>query len=73
MAALGKTLAIVGLLVALLGLFIWAGGSIPGLFRLGRLPGDVHIRSANFSLYFPITTCIILSIVISLIITLLRR
>jgi DUF2905 family protein len=73
MAPLGKALVVAGLFVALLGLFIWSGGSVPVLNRLGRLPGDIHIRTANFSFYFPITTCIVLSIVISLLIVLLRR
>jgi len=41
MAALGKPLVIIGLLIALLGLLVWGGGSIPVVNRLGRLPGDI--------------------------------
>jgi formate hydrogenlyase subunit 3/multisubunit Na+/H+ antiporter MnhD subunit len=73
MVPLGKALVTVGLVIALLGLFIWVGGSIPIVSRLGRLPGDIRIRGANFSFYFPIMTCIVLSIAISLVIALLRR
>jgi len=73
MAALGKALVIIGLLIALLGLLVWGGGSIPLVNRLGRLPGDIYIRRDNFSFYLPITTCILVSIVISLLIGLLRR
>jgi formate hydrogenlyase subunit 3/multisubunit Na+/H+ antiporter MnhD subunit len=73
MAALGKVLVIIGLLIALLGLLVWGGGSIPLVNRLGRLPGDIYIRRDNFSFYLPITTCILVSIVISLLIGLLRR
>jgi hypothetical protein len=73
MAALGKPLVIIGLLVALLGLLVWGGGSIPLVNRLGRLPGDVYIRRDNFTFYLPITTCILVSIVISLLVGLLRR
>jgi hypothetical protein len=66
-------LVIVGLLVALLGLLVWGGGSIPLVNRLGRLPGDIYIRRDNISLYLPITTCIVLSVVLSILIGLLRR
>jgi DUF2905 family protein len=73
MALIGKTLVIIGLLVVVCGLLVWSGGSLPVVNRLGRLPGDIHIRRGNFTFYLPITTCIILSIVISLLIRLLRR
>ncbi len=73
MAPLGKALAIIGLLLALLGLVIWSGGSAPMLNRLGRLPGDIYIRRGNFSFYFPITTAIVVSVIISLLLALLRR
>ena len=66
-------MVIIGLLVAVLGLLVWSGGSIPLVNRLGRLPGDIYLRRDNFTFYLPITTCIVLSIVISLIIGLLRR
>jgi formate hydrogenlyase subunit 3/multisubunit Na+/H+ antiporter MnhD subunit len=73
MAPLGKTLMIVGLVVALLGFLIWGGSSVPILNRLGRLPGDIYIRRDNFTFYFPITTAIVVSIAISLLLALLRR
>ena len=66
-------MVIIGLLIAVLGLLVWSGGSIPLVSRLGRLPGDIYIRRDNFTFYLPITTCIVLSIVISLLIGLLRR
>lgn len=73
MAPVGKALVIIGLLVVVCGLLVWSGGSLPVVNRLGRLPGDLHIRRGNFTFYLPITTCIVLSIVISLLIKLLRR
>jgi Protein of unknown function (DUF2905) len=73
MASLGKALVIIGLVIAVLGLLVWSGGSIPLVSRLGRLPGDIYIRRDNFTFYLPITTCIVLSIVVSLLIGLLRR
>jgi hypothetical protein len=73
MVPVGKALVAIGLVVTLLGLLVWSGGSMPLINRLGRLPGDVYIRRNNFSFYLPVTTCIVLSIVISLIIGFLRR
>jgi DUF2905 family protein len=73
MAPIGKALVIIGLLVALLGILVWSGGSVPLINRFGRLPGDLYIRRDNFAFYFPITSCIVLTIVISLVIGLLRR
>ena len=61
------------MLLALLGLAVWGGGSVPLVNRLGRLPGDIYIRRDNFNLYLPITTCIVVSVVLSILIGLLRR
>ena len=64
---MGKALVIVGLVVAALG----------GLMLLGvplfRLPGDVAVRRGNFSFYFPLTTSILLSILLTLLFAFLRR
>ena len=64
---MGKTLVFLGLGVAALGLVIMLG--VP----VGRLPGDVYVKRANFSFYFPMTTSIILSIILTLIFALFRR
>jgi Protein of unknown function (DUF2905) len=73
MAPVGKVLVIIGLLIVMCGLLVWGGGSLPVVNRLGRLPGDIYIRHGNFTFYLPITTCIVLSIFVSLLIRLLRR
>ena len=73
MTALGKALILIGLILALAGLIVWSAGSMPLVNRLGRLPGDIYIRRDNFAFYLPLTTCILLSIIISLVIGLLRR
>jgi hypothetical protein len=73
MAPLGKGLVAFGIVVALLGILLWGAGSIPMLDRMGRLPGDIYVRRGNFSFYFPVTTAIIVSIVLSLLLALLRR
>jgi hypothetical protein len=70
MRDLGKLLVLAGLAMAILGLIIWKTG---GLGALGRLPGDISIRRPNFSLYFPLTTCILISIILTLLMWLFRR
>jgi ABC-type tungstate transport system substrate-binding protein len=62
---LGKWLILLGLLVAAVGGFFFIGGRLP--FRLGRLPGDIAIEGRRGSFYFPIVTCILLSVVLTLI------
>ena len=66
---MARWLVIVGLVLVVVGL-AW-----PWLSRLGlgRLPGDIHIERDGFNFYFPITTSIIVSLVISLVIWLFRR
>ncbi|AMV72997.1 hypothetical protein DBW_2673 [Desulfuromonas sp. DDH964] len=67
---LGKLLILIGLLLVCAGVFLSLGGKIP---PLGRLPGDLHMESKNFSFYFPLTTCILVSLLLSLIIWIFRR
>ncbi len=64
---MGKTLVIVGLVIAALGVVMMLG--VP----LGRLPGDIAIRRGHFSFYFPLTTSIVLSIVLTLLLAWFRR
>lgn len=62
---LGKGLLIFGLIIAAIGVFLIAGAKMP--FRLGRLPGDISYHGRSGTVYFPIVTCIILSIALTLI------
>jgi hypothetical protein len=64
---MGKTLLLVGLGIAALGLLVMLG--VP----LGRLPGDIQMRRGHFSFYVPLTTSIVLSIILTLILALFRR
>jgi len=74
MAPAGKTLIVLGLAIAVIGVLLWGGTSIPIIGPIiGRLPGDIYIRRGNFSFYFPITTAIVVSIVLSLVLALMRR
>lgn len=64
MSELGKFLFVTGLVITLLGLLFWTG-LVPR--RLGRLPGDIRIERGNSAYHFPIVTCIVVSMVLSLI------
>ena len=64
---MGKTLVLLGLGIAALGLVIMLG--VP----LGRLPGDFYVRRGSFSFYFPLTTSIVLSILLTLVLAFFRR
>jgi hypothetical protein len=70
MPAVGKLLIIFGITIVLVGLALSSG---LGTGWLGRLPGDIRIERGNSGFYFPIVTCIIISIVLSLIFSLFRR
>jgi hypothetical protein len=66
----GRTLLIIGAIMLVLGGLMLVGGRF---FGLGRLPGDIFIERGNFSFYFPIVTCIILSLLLTLILHIFRR
>jgi ribose/xylose/arabinose/galactoside ABC-type transport system permease subunit len=66
----GKILITLGSLMVLLGFALWSGF---GAGWLGRLPGDIRIERGHSAFYFPIVTCIIISIVLSVILSLFRR
>jgi hypothetical protein len=70
MRDMGRFLILIGVVTALVGLVLW-GGFAPRW--LGRLPGDIRIERGNFAFYFPIVTCIIISVVLTLILSLFRR
>jgi len=70
MNELGKLLVAAGLLLAAAGALIWSGF---GRGWLGRLPGDIHYTRGNFSFHFPIVTCLLASLVLTLLLWLFRR
>ncbi len=67
---LAKMLIIVGGIIVLIGVILLFANKIP---YIGRLPGDIIIKRKNFTFYFPLTTLIILNLVIYLIVYLLRK
>lgn len=60
---LGKTLVIIGIVIAVAGLLLAVGGKLP--FRLGRLPGDIAYQGRHGSFYFPVVTCLLLSLALT--------
>jgi hypothetical protein len=66
----GKIFLIIGLVIAGVGLLMMIGGKIPWI---GKLPGDLFYKGEKFTLYFPLTTSIIVSVVLTLILWLLNQ
>ena len=66
----GKALVVFGLIIAGAGLLLWAGF---GKGWLGHLPGDIYYKKGNFTFYFPIVTCLIISAILTLIMWILRK
>jgi hypothetical protein len=69
-SSIGKSLFLAGCLMALAGIGLMLAGKIPGL---GRLPGDIQIKKDNFSLYFPITTCLLISLIVTVVARLFKK
>ena len=67
----GKSLIFMGIVIILLGTMLLFSDKLP--FNLGKLPGDIFYKKDNFSFYFPITTAILVSIVLSLLFYLFGR
>jgi hypothetical protein len=70
MSSLGKSLIVIGLVIALIGVVLSFAGRIPWL---GRLPGDIYVKRDNFTFYFPLATSIVISLLLSFILWLFRR
>jgi Protein of unknown function (DUF2905) len=67
---LGKYLVALGLVVTVVGILLWSGF---GKGWLGRLPGDIHYSRSNFTFYFPIVTCLLLSLLFTFLLWLFRK
>ncbi len=70
MPTTGKMLIVVGAILIIVGLGFVLADKIP---YLGRLPGDIYVKKERFSFYFPITTSIIISIILTLLFTIFRK
>jgi hypothetical protein len=69
-AMLGRGLILLGILLICVGLLLYASPSLPWI---GRLPGDIRIERPGFRFYFPLTTCLIASAVLSVLLYLVSR
>ena len=72
MQDLGRTLMALGILLVVLGALLSYADQFSFL-RLGRLPGDIQIKRESFSFYFPLTTCMLVSAVLSVLYHLFRK
>ncbi len=70
MPSMGKMFIILGVVLVVVGLAFTYGPKIPWL---GKLPGDISIKKDNFSFYFPITTSIIISIILTILFSIFRK
>ena len=70
MAGFGKGLIYLGILAIVVGVIFLLGGKLPWL---GHLPGDLTIEREGYTFYFPLTTCILISVIISLVLYFFRR
>jgi len=70
MSDLGRLLIVIGVILVIVGAVFLLAPKIPWL---GRLPGDISYRRGNFSVYFPLGTCILISIILTLVMYLFRR
>lgn len=67
---IGKLLVTVGLALALVGALLMSG---VGFGWVGRLPGDIHVERDGFSFHFPLATCLLVSLILTVLLALLRR
>jgi len=67
---LGKFLVVTGLLIAAAGALLWSG---VGKGWLGRMPGDINYSKGDFSFHFPVVTCLVVSVVLTLLMWLFRK
>jgi hypothetical protein len=68
---LGRTLLFIGAIILFIGALFYFGAKLP--FRLGRLPGDIVHRGEHSTFYFPLVSCIVISVAISLILWLINQ
>ena len=71
MNQLGRSLVLLGIALVALGALMMLAGRLP--FRIGRLPGDIVVKGRNSTFYFPVVTCLLVSVVLTLLSWLFSR
>jgi hypothetical protein len=67
---LGKMLIYFGAIIIVIGVIVVLVGKVPGV---GRLPGDILVKKGSFTFYFPLATCLIVSVILSFLLSFLMR
>lgn len=70
MNEIGKMLVVLGVVIAVAGLLLWSGA---GKNWIGRLPGDIRFSRGNFNFYFPIVTCLLISVLLTILLRFFRK
>ena len=70
MSSFPRLMITAGVVFIFIGIVLWGAGKMPWI---GRLPGDLLVRKGNFSFYFPLTTCIVISLLATLLLNLFGR
>ncbi len=73
LAGIGRMLVAAGLTLAVIGLLLIVAPHVPGLDRLGRLPGDIFVQRGNTTVFIPIVTSIVVSVALTIILNLFIR
>ena len=68
---LGRMLIVAGIVLVAAGVLVTLAGRLP--IKLGRLPGDIYVQGKNSTFYFPIVTCILLSVLLSVVMWIVKR
>ena len=71
MQQFGRTLLLLGAVLIVVGALLYFGGKLP--FRFGRLPGDIVHRGRNTTFYLPLVSCLVISVLISLILWIINQ
>jgi hypothetical protein len=70
MPEIGKLLVLAGVALVVIGALLWSG---LGRGWFGQMPGDINVSKGNFSFHFPIVTCIILSVILTIVMRMFRK
>lgn len=73
LAGIGRFLVAAGLVLAAIGFLLVVAPQVPGLDRLGRLPGDIFVQRGNTTIFIPIVSSIVISVVLTIVLNLFIR